>query len=442
MNLHSASAANTSPRDGLWQRRRTPPPALNGDRPLAIDLFSGAGGIESAGFDVVASVEVEPIHAAVHEFNFAYGTTLCADAATVSGSLIRERAGIGEREVALVAGGPPCQGISLMGRRAIDDPRNALLREFVRLVLEIGPRYAIMENVAGLAVGEHARLLDEVADDLEAGGYRVRRPIQVLQAAEFGTPQSRRRLFVLASRHDVPMADYPATTHRARAINGSTLALDDGDAALPWCPSVADALGDLPNASDFPELASRDVVDSLLAYGDGSPYARALRRPADPQFFARPRPYEAGRLTSSMTTAHGLESVRRFAATTPGTNERISRFLRLHPNGIANTLRAGTGSERGGHTAARPIHPEHPRVITVREAARLHGYPDWFRFAPTKWSGFREVGNSVPIPLGRTVAGAVLHADGITPTSGSPTPLGDAGLLGMSARQAREALAS
>ena len=96
----------------------------------------------------------------------------------------------------------------------------------------------------------------------------------------------------------------------------------------------------------------------------------------------------------------------------------MSRFLRLHPEGICNTLRAGTASDRGAHTSPRPIHPKLARVITVREAARLHGYPDWFRFHATKWHGFRQIGNSVPPPLARAVAASLLTADGVSPVEG------------------------
>ncbi len=87
---------------------------------------------------------------------------------------------------------------------------------------------------------------------------------------------------------------------------------------------------------------------------------------------------------------------RRFLATKHGDTEPISRFHKLDPKGVCNTIRAGTASDRGAFTSPRPIHPFSPRCITVREAARLHSYPDWFRFHVTKWHGFRQIGNSVP----------------------------------------------
>lgn len=413
---------------------------LDPRRPIAVDLFAGAGGLslglEQAGYEIAAAVEYDPIHAAVHEFNFPYGKTFCEDVSKISGQKIRAESEIGEREIHLVAGGPPCQGISMIGRRAIDDPRNALLKEFVRVVLELKPRYFLMENVAGLMVGKHRQLLDEVVEMLEASGeYDVVTPVKVLQAADYGSPQSRRRMILLGGRKDVPAPSYPEVTHTSRTIKGAVPKLKDG--SLPLGPSVLDALCDLPDADDFDDLLHDDNVRGVT-YGKASIYAAMLRgSKKDPSDFSHPRPRVADELTSSARTVHSKKSIDRFRAAAPGTTETVSRFLRLHPDGVCNTLRAGTASDRGAYTAPRPIHPVHPRVITVREAARLHGYPDWFRFHVTKWNGFREIGNSVPARLGRAVGSAIIAADGLQPQS---TPksikLGPSDLLYMTAGEA------
>ena len=117
--------------------------------------------------------------------------------------------------------------------------------------------------------------------------------------------------------------------------------------------------------------------------------------------------------------------------------EPISRFPRLDPNGVCNTLRAGTGSDRGAYTSPRPIHPFHARCITVREAARIHSYPDWFRLHATKWHGFRQIGNSVPPLLGRAVARQVLQVLGVTPIKPTTSlPATDTRLLSMNMSEA------
>lgn len=406
-------------------------------RPLAVDLFAGAGGLslgfEQAGYDIAAAVEYDPIHAAVHEFNFPYSKVFCRDVSTMTGDEIRESSRIGAREIHVVAGGPPCQGISLMGKRAIDDPRNVLMREFSRLVIELQPRYFVMENVAGLTVGGHRQLLDEVIEMMSAANYQVVLPYRVLQAADFGTPQSRRRLILLGARADVPTPTYPSATHTPRTIKGVV----PESPRLPLGPSVRDAISDVPNADLFDALIKSDVA--RVEFGGPSAYAASLRGTVrDIDDFSRPRVFDKGLLTSSARTAHTDLSVSRFSATAPGTTEAVSRFLRLHPDGLCNTLRAGTASDRGAHTAPRPIHPVHPRVITVREAARLHGYPDWFRFHVTKWNGFREIGNSVPARLARAVASSLLEADQVAPVlHGAEIKPADVSLLRFNATEAQ-----
>lgn len=405
-------------------------------RPLAVDLFAGAGGLslglEQAGFDIAAAVEYDPIHAAVHEYNFPYGKMFARDVTTISGQEIREKSDIGNREITLVAGGPPCQGFSLIGKRAINDPRNALLKEYVRLVVELKPRYCLMENVSGLTVGKHRQLLDEVVALLKDGGYRVLELYRVLQAADFGAPQSRKRMILLGARLDVQLPEYPAPIVAPRNIKGTAATSAD----LPIGPSVREAIGDIPDADSFEELLHADSVTTRWPPADSS-YATYLRGEAsDPLDFSRPRPLTPELLSSSARTIHTAKSIARFKETTPGTMEPISRFLRLHPDGISNTLRAGTASDRGAYTAPRPIHPWLSRVITVREAARLHGYPDWFRFHVTKWNGFRQIGNSVPIPLGRAVGAMLMSSDGREPRKGPLTPLGSEELLSFTPSEA------
>jgi DNA (cytosine-5)-methyltransferase 1 len=164
--------------------------------------------------------------------------------------------------------------------------------------------------------------------------------------------------------------------------------------------------------------------------------------------FAKPSPYakslrfgtgnSRNLLTSSLRTIHTALSKKRFKATRPGETEPISRFLKLDPHGVCNTIRAGTASDRGAFTSPRPIHPFSPRCITVREAARLHSYPDWFRFHVTKWHGFRQVGNSVPPLLGQAVASKIMERLGQKTESDEPRVLGDPILLGFNMSEAAE----
>ena len=185
-------------------------------RPIGIDLFSGAGGLslgfEQAGFDVAAAVEIDPVHCAVHSFNFPRTAILPHPLETLSGVDIAKAAGLDGRPVDCVFGGAPCQGFSLIGHRALDDPRNRLVREFVRIVAELDARTFVFENVKGLTVGRHRRFLDELVGEFAEAGYSVRVPWQVLNAGNFGVPQHRERLILLGARKGEALPDYPEPT--------------------------------------------------------------------------------------------------------------------------------------------------------------------------------------------------------------------------------------
>ncbi len=395
-------------------------------RPVVVDLFAGAGGMslgfEQAGFHVAAAVEIDPIHSCIHHFNFPACKVLPFSVRDLTGDKIRSMAGIGKVDV--VIGGAPCQGFSMIGKRALDDPRNSLVGDFVRMVSELDADYFVFENVKGLTLGAHRKFLEELIETFEAHGYKVRLPWAVLNSASYGVPQDRKRLFLLGAKigRTLPMYPAPLTTRAGRA----------GMFDLPQGPSCSDALGDLPDASSFQTLSSNDEV-ATNSWGRASTYARQMRclEPGD-WHFGIPRIWNPDRLTSSARTSHSEISKQRFSETGEGSVEPISRFFKLASNGVSNTLRAGTDASRGAFTSPRPIHYKYPRCVTVREMARLHGFPDWFRFHKTKWHGARQIGNSVPPPLARAVASSIISAMGIIPRKVSePIPLGDTSLLSL-----------
>ena len=422
----------------------------NRRRPTAVDLFAGAGGmscgLEAAGFDVLAAVEYDPVHAGVHSYNFPLTKMLARDvsnldvdelrSAIAQGAKYHDRTWSDRDEIDLVAGGPPCQGFSMIGKRLLDDPRNRLIDEFRRIVVSLRPRFFIMENVPGMLRGDHASLVHELIRQFESDGYLVAQPIQIVNAADHGVPQDRKRLFLLGAREDQQVLTYPS----ARTVKvTSKVSCEQSLPILPFGPIVADAFAGLPNLDDFAELLEGDEVHlsdeevRALDTADAQ-YAQYLRNPhADPDDFSYPRQWARDVLTSSLRTVHTRVSIDRFCRTSPGEVETISRFPRLLLDGLCNTLRAGTGSERGAYTSPRPIHPVYPRVISVREAARLHSFPDWFRFHTSKWHGFRQVGNAVCPLVGRAVGTAVVNALGISPTRPPDSiQFGDPELLSMS----------
>lgn len=389
-------------------------------------------GFEQAGFDIVAAVEIDPIHCATHEFNFPRSTVLCRSVVGLTGAEIRLRAGLGgDRTVDVVFGGAPCQGFSMIGQRAFDDPRNALVRDFLRIVKELDASYFVFENVKGLTVGRHKAFLEELIDAASDAGYNVRLNWKVLDAADYGTPQHRQRLFLIGGKKNLPLPTYP----QKRTLPADKVGRHASD--LPIGPDCEQAIGDLPDADNFRSLCETDEVRTA-SWGEPSDYAMEMRcLTNDAWHFATVRSWNPSILTSSMRTEHTEISRRRFKETLPGKVEPISRFYKLASSGLSNTLRAGTDAARGAFTSPRPIHYEFARCVTVREMARLHGYPDWFRFHETKWHGARQIGNSVPPPLARAVASEIVKALGVTPTIPEGVmDLGDQALLRMGMAEA------
>lgn len=393
-------------------------------------------GFEQAGFDVVAAVEYDPVHAATHAFNFPQCEVVCRDVSRLSAADVLAAAERGFKllhpgvawpgRLDALIGGPPCQGFSTGGKRERDDKRNDLLLEFVRLVEELRPRTFCLENVAGLLEAKFDDVREEAFARFREAGYSLSGTDKPVNSLNFGVPQSRRRVIVLG-----------ALSSRAPARPATV----DGDV------SVEDAFDGLPSPANYKELFEADEVqltseDAKRRASAKSAYARRLSGvdplPGDK---SRPRLWSPSLLTGSRRTEHTEETVRRFARTARGAVEPKSRLYRLRLDGPSRTLRAGSGSERGSHTSPRPIHPLEDRVVTVREAARLHGYPDWFRFHTTNWHGHRQVGNSVPPPLARAAATALMGSLGYSPaTLVSAVPLGEVSLLALSRSRAQQVL--
>ena len=330
-----------------------------------VDIFCGCGGLSlgatKAGFEVALSVDIDPILTDSYETNFGSGRLHLADVAELSGAdIVKKVAG----PIDGVIGGPPCQGFSEIGRADVDDPRRGLLRHFFRLVAEIGPSFFMMENVRGLTFPKNREIL-VAALEAVTPRYDIVGPL-ALNSAAYGAATKRPRVFIFG--YDRTRVDQLTAEAVAAAVVPPT--------------TVRDAIGDLSSASF---LRMDDGGFDLWGHHrhlNLSPYAARLRDGAT-------------EFTSHSATIHTAAVAARFASVAPGTLDSVGRHPRLSWDGQCPTIRAGTGSDRGSYQAVRPLHPDEPRVITVREAARLQGFPDWFRFHETTWHSFRMIGNSV-----------------------------------------------
>lgn len=385
-------------------------------------------GFEMAGFDVMAAVEYDPVHAATHTYNFPHAPVICRDVRRVSAVDIVHavREGWSRRngslpwsgEIDVVVGGPSCQGFSTMGKQDIDDDRNELVSEFVRLVEDLKPKAFVMENVPGILDRRFAPLLDDAVRRLSAAGYEIGDYSKPLNAVDFGVPQRRRRVFIVGV-----LAGYVLEPVSESDLGVVTAA--DALAGLPPMGSRSRSDGELYEMTE----EQAQVYRSNLA----SPYLTALHEYGSERGIAL-----AGALSGCLATEHAVASENRFAKVPQGQTDTVSRLWRIDESKPSRTLRAGTGSERGSFSAARPLHPNESRVITVREAARLHSFPDWFRFHSTNWHGHRQIGNSVPPLMAKAVATAVRRALGVIPVVGQPfESQADPALLQMSATQAK-----
>lgn len=401
------------------------------ERPTVIDLFAGAGGMslgfEQAGFDVVAAVELDPIHAAVHHYNFPLTSTLARSVVEVDSHSILSKVH-GRRVdtgVDVVCGGAPCQGFSLIGQRMLDDPRNQLVRHFVRLVVDLNAKYFVFENVKGLTVGKHRKFLDLLISEFQDRGYNVTQPWHVLNSKNYCVPQHRERLFLLGAKSGCTLPEYPAVVSEDHPDLFSS-------GEVKSVPTCKEALEDLPDNELFDGLIGSDSI-RVLDWIPETRYAQELHCMTKGCWhYGYQRRWDNTLLTSSLRTDHTDISRHRFADTLEGEVEPVSRFFKLAACGQCNTLRAGTDSSRGAFTSPRPIHYAYNRCVSVREMARLHGYPDWFRFHVTKWHGARQIGNSVPPPLARSVATSVIRALGVKPTVPQQiVDLGNTDLLSM-----------
>lgn len=375
-------------------------------RPNVIDLFAGAGGMslgmEAAGFDIDLAVELDPVHAAVHHYNFPYSTTICGDISKISSNqLVQKLAEKNKSAVDVIVGGPPCQGFSQMGKRQLNDPRNQLVFEYVRVIQDLQPKYFVFENVPGIVAGKHRRFVAELMDSFQKIGYKITTPYQVLNAQHFDIAQARKRFILLGSRQDQVTLNYP----QKRTTTESTPLSINLFSTLPNAPKAGDVI---KNLNHYPIYIGEDKgieVNDLTYLEQETTFA----------FYNNPvfnlchyRHFANDLIYGHLGSNHTPTSRERFAATKPGSTEPKSRFFKLAKHLPCNTLRAGTPSGKGAFTAPRPIHYEQPRCISIREAARLHSYPDWFQFHRTIWHGFRQIGNSVPPLLAKSIGEEIM----------------------------------
>lgn len=363
--------------------------------PIAVDLFCGCGGISSglrqAGFRVIAGVDIEPTYLCTFTKNFPSAKSLNTDLTITDPSEFMETIGIQPGQLDLLAGGPPCQGFSKnvpRKSRYLEDPKNMLVSRFLDYCEALYPKMVLMENVAEMKNGFESAYSDEVVERLENAGYTVSHG--VLNSAEYGVPQRRRRAFFIANRLG-NVFSFPEPTH---VSPDSNLCLFP----KPTFVTVWNAIGDLPSRKQGEgrspdEYETSPVTDFQIEMRSGSNkllnhIARALK----PLQFAR---------LSALKPGQGLKDLPEELKVNSGYS---GAYGRLTKDMIAPTITRWVfhpGSGRWGH-------PIDIRTITIRESARIQSFHDEYEFVGTYNQQAGQVGNAVPPRLAEKIATEML----------------------------------
>jgi DNA (cytosine-5)-methyltransferase 1 len=380
---------------------------MSPDRPLAVDLFSGAGGItlglQMAGFDVLACADLSAPCAETHARNFPGVRFFHTDIASMHGPALLRALGLRRGELDLLIGGPPCQGFSILGRRETDDPRNSLFSDFIGVAASIQPKVVVIENVPGLATLGGGFLLRQIGRAFREAGYAV--DCAELLAAQYGVPQMRWRMFFVAWRKDVGVVGggFPQPTHGRRGIGdlvpNRTISEEDCAGFL----TVADAISDLPPIesggtsdsyfgppqTDFQRIMRHGLRNELYNH-----YAPRLSE----QNLKRIRCLKPGddwRALPRHLLPSGMQRALR--------KDHTRRYRRMSWGGVARSIITRFRDPKSGEY----IHPEQTRTISIREAARIQSFPDRFEFCGGYNDQYDQVGNAVPPLLAKAVASEI-----------------------------------
>lgn len=342
----------------------------------AIDLFCGAGGLSTglkkSGFRLCLGVDIDETALKTYKYNLKRTKILQEDIKKVTGEKITELTGIKRRDNFLLAGCPPCQGFSSLGKRDINDEKNKLVYEYVRIINELEPTFILMENVPGMSTGIGKEIFKKVVVKLEKK-YHVE--YDTLNAADYGVPQIRKRLVLHGIRNDVysnlrlgesTLKILPMPTHSKEKKKGYK----------QWV-SVRKAISDLP------------ILEAGASYNDGiikNHKARNLSR-TNIERLQEIRLHDGNREMLSenlQLQCHKKENV-----------SYTDTYGIINPDKPAPTITSGCTVISKG----RYCHPTQNRGLSIREAARLQSFDDKFEFKGNMGEMSLQIGNAVPPKL-------------------------------------------
>lgn len=374
-----------------------------------VDLFAGAGGLscglEMSGFKPIFANELVEQYAQTYKQNHPDTQILIGDVRQLSDLNLKESLGLKSGELDLLAGGPPCQGFSVNAPiRSLDDERNHLFKDFLRVAAALKPKAVLIENVPGMISLGKGTVIEQIYEELESLGYTVSHAI--LFAGHYGVPQMRFRMMIVGIYGENVKFNFPKPEYFAKAVanfaGSKELCLKiqpDEASTLKKHTSVWDAMSDLPlisgsgyqkpvNYSSEPNteyqkylrensfLVSNHVCNKIASIN----VERLKHIPQGGSW--RDIPFDL--------LPKGLQRARR--------SDHTKRYGRLHPDALCSTVLTKCDPHWGSF-----FHPYEPRVISVREAARIQSFPDNYLFSGGITQQYEQVGNAVPPLLARAI---------------------------------------
>ncbi|MFD6568304.1 DNA cytosine methyltransferase [Micromonospora profundi] len=376
----------------------------------AVSLFSGCGGfcegVRLAGFEVKAAVELDRFAAQTYRANFPEVPLFEGDVHHFLNVDSEEWKAESHRfpafkpeEVDLLFGGPPCQGYSQIGTRVLDDPRNELYLQYIRILTALRPKVFIMENVPNMLLLGKGRFKREVLKAFADAGYS-NSDVEVVAASDYGVPQLRKRAMFMGIRDGQSLGGASV-----KAFVVAALEKEERPVQTVW-----DALRDLPKKTavhyeslPYPASSVRnDILDEMRIDRDGRWYTAVDKLKASDEGKAR--------LHNHHTKEIQERRQKLIAHLKPGDKGdtlpkeiwnglRPEKWRRLPLDRPAYTILAQMHRD-----LSEWVHPRHERWITVREAARLQSFHDGFVFKTSEWQMLKQIGNAVPPLLARAVA--------------------------------------
>ena len=378
-----------------------------------IDLFSGAGGMslgfENAGFNCIGSIDNFKAACETHKLNFPKSVTICEDITNISPKQFDTL--IGHKKVHLIIGGPPCPTFSTIGHAKIqslgkdiyNDKRNKLFIEYLKYVEYFQPEFFVIENVPNFMTKYKGEIFHSAKNLIETlkGGYKVIEPVNILNAVNFGVPQSRKRMVLIGCRKKYNFS-YPLITHADLNVPNK-IKSDESIKKIKPLVTLFEAISDLPNISD--DWHVDEVVYSKST--NLSDYQKLMRR------------QNKNMVRNNRCRMTNERAKKVFSYMKPGSkymdlDPKVRKILPFREDIFFDRLKRLDFSKPSwtviahiGMDGYMYIHPSELRTLSVREAARIQSFPDDFIFVGNMQNSYVQVGNAVPPILAEAIARAV-----------------------------------